>query len=380
MVRIAVQPEVLRWAASRSAKPEHELQSRFPRLQLWLSGEDSPTLNQLEQFSKVTATPLGFLFLQKPPVDRITIPHFRTLDDRAIATPSTELIDTVHLMQRRQDWLGEYLRSEGRLPVPLVNCAKETEPVPDVATRIRDLLGLAPAWASDFPTWTKALAGFRDAISKAGIIVVTNGVVGNNTHRKLDVDDFRGFVLVDTHAPLIFVNGTDAKAAQMFTLAHELAHLAFGKSAAFDLRMLRPAPAAVEQVCNKVAAEFLVPEQSLRTQWSRSLDSVEGVARTFKVSQIVAARRLLDLRLISNDEFSGFYEQYINAERRHPGQESGGDFYATAAYRIGPRFASEVIRAVNAGHLLYNDAFRLTGLNGKTFPEFAKRMQEGGLD
>jgi Zn-dependent peptidase ImmA (M78 family) len=115
----------------------------------------------------------------------------------------------------------------------------------------------------------------RVAAEAAGVFVVTNGIVGNNTHRKLDVDEFRGFVLVDDLAPFIFINGADGKAAQMFTLAHELAHVWCGQSGVFDLRDLQPTGDDVEQVCNKIAAEFLAPAGELRNVWPRARQAAE---------------------------------------------------------------------------------------------------------
>jgi Zn-dependent peptidase ImmA (M78 family) len=116
------------------------------------------------------------------------------------------------------------------------------------------------------------------------------------------VTEFRGFVLVDEYAPLVFINGADGKAAQMFTLAHELAHVWFGRSAAFDLRDLQPANERTELACNSVAAEFLVPKTELQRSWptlQQDPEPFQAIARQFKVSALVGARRALDLQLIS---------------------------------------------------------------------------------
>ena len=379
-MRVVVNPKILEWASDRSDKDRDELANRFPKLPRWMSGEESPTLTQLEQFSKATSTPLGFLFLKTPPVEPLPIPHYRTFDNKTISAPSTELLDTIYAMQRRQAWLRDYLTDENQERIALVNCSKQNDTPPSVAKRLRELLQLEVNWASKQATWTDALRTLRDAMGQAGVVVAVNGVVGNNTHRPLSVEEFRGFVLVDEFAPLVFVNGADVKSAQMFTLAHELAHVAFGSSAAFDLRQMQPATNPIEQACNRVAAEYLVPETLLRQMWKQeNVGSYETLARAFKVSQIVVARRLLDLKFISREEFFEFYDEYTTRERKQKETgESGGNFYATAAQRIGSRFALELIKALREGRVLHTEAYRLTGMNGKTFDEFAKRALESG--
>lgn len=381
MSRVAVSRDVLRWAVDRSGLPASALRRKFPKIQEWESGASQPTLHQLESLAKATLTPLGFFFLPVPPEERLPIPHFRTLDGGMPSRPSPELLHTVQMMQQRQAWMREFLIEQGQDRLPFVGSSRLNESPYVVADRIRRTLGFETGWAAEHSTWTEALRALRDAMEAIGILVVVNGIAGNNTHRKLDPKEFRGFVLVDEYAPLVFVNGADAKAAQMFTLAHELAHVWFGSSAAFDLRELRPADDPTEQACNLVAAECLVPERELRDVWpsaGRDPEPFQWLARHFKVSVLVAARRVLDLTLIRRAEFLDFYEAYQEDERRTATQRSeGGDFYATQNGRVGRRFARAVAQAVKEGQLLYSEAYRLTGLYGRAFDRYVGMVDLG---
>jgi Zn-dependent peptidase ImmA (M78 family) len=315
------------------------------------------------------------MFLSEPPKERLPIPHFRTIASDSLRRPSPELLETVQAMERRQAWMREFFIEEEQEPLSFVRSAKTNEDHCIIALRIRSALGLRVGWAAKQRTWTDALGVLRKAMDATGILVVVNGIVGNNTHRKLDTDEFRGFVLVDDYAPLVFVNGADGKAAQMFTLAHELAHVWFGASAAFDLREMRPADDSTEQACDRVAAEFLVPEAEFRRVWPATRHDprpFQSMARHFKVSELVAARRALDLRFIRKGDFLDFYQAYQERERQvHTATPEGGDFYANQNLRIGRRFAGTVIRAVREGKLLHRDAYNLTDLWGTTFERYA---------
>lgn len=377
--RIGVKKDVLLWAISRAGLTADSLQEKFPRIHAWISGDNKPTLRQLESLAKETLTPLGYLFLGEPPEDKLRIPHFRTDGRTSHQKPSPSLLKTIRTMYRRQAWMRDLLLDQRVEPLQFVDTAKLGVEPETLARRMRDTLGLELDWASRQPTWTDALKTLRNAVEKAGVIVVFNGIVGNNTHRKLDPSEFRGFVLVDKYAPLVFVNSADAKAAQMFTLAHELAHLFYGSSAAFDLRRLQPAREPIEQACNQAAAEFLVPSEQLLEYWpsiANSQEPFQKIARRFKVSSLVAARRALDLSLIDIPAFLEFYNNYLQDDRRKSAKASdGGDFYKTQNLRVGKFFAASVIRAVKQGKLLYSEAYQLTDLHGETFDRYAATLE-----
>lgn len=378
-LRIGVERRILDWAIGRSGKSVEILSrdKRMKRIREWLSGESRPTLRQLERFADATFTPLGYLFLSEPPAEKMPVPYFRTAGAGPASRPSLDLIETVQTVKQRQDWMRDHLVGEGNDPLAFVGSARPADPPTQVAREMRGALGMTGEWTANLDSWEDALRALRDGMEEAGVFVVTNGIVGYNTRRALQVDEFRGFVLVDDYAPFVFVNGADAKAAQMFTLAHELAHVWLGRSAAFDLHRLDPADDVTERACNRIAAEFLVPEKEMRRAWGRLAgrsDPYRDAARHFKVSRLVVARRAFDLGLIGRNVFLGLYGQWYKPDARSSG---GGNFYASANFRVGRRFASTVINAARGERILYREAYRLTGLNRSSFEKYAASLGLG---
>ena len=113
--------------------------------------------------------------------------------------------------------MRDYLIEEGDSPLPFIGTVTLASSPVAAAENIRRTLSMDDGWAEAHSTWTDALVGLRRAVEDTGVLVVINGVVGNNTRQKLDPEEFRGFVLCDNFAPLIFINGADFKSAQMFT-------------------------------------------------------------------------------------------------------------------------------------------------------------------
>lgn len=381
---VFIKPELIRWAIDRSRLPVDDLARAFPKLDEWQRGKRMPTYRELERFAKKTMTPFGYLFLDSPPVEELPVPDFRTLGDVSIERLSPDLIETIQAMQRRQAWMREYVIEEAQGPLAFVGSAKSVRNVISLAARIRTALGLNMDWAERHKTWEDALRTLRDSAERIGILVATSSFVGLNTHRHLDPDEFRGFVLCDNYAPLIFVNGADFKSAQMFTLAHELAHLWIGRDGLFNLIKMMPYDDETERFCNQVAADFLVPGHKLAERWTDVKNTgkpFHTIARLFKVSPVAAARRALDLGLISKEKFFAFYEQEQEEWQRRKAEEKakkkrGRDFYDVQDVRLGKRFAYAVVCAAREGRLLYREAYQLTNLKANTFDRYANRLMQ----
>jgi len=377
LTRVTVKPELIEWACQRAGVAPDALADRFPRLSAWLARQSQPTLKQLEEFAKATHTPFGFFFLPQPPVEEVPIPDFRTIRGAAIRRPSPDLLDTIYICQQRQEWYREYALITGEQPFPFVRSAKTTDDVVEVAASMRDALAFDLDERQRMRTWEDALRRFIEQAENLGVLVMVNGVVGSNNRRKLDPQEFRGFALADDLAPLVFINGADTKAAQMFTLAHELAHLWLGESALTDVEPRSAPTNAVENWCNRVAAELLAPLDVVRTELRRGepvRDAMDRLARRFKVSTLVILRRIHDAGRLSRDRFWQEYDAEVERLMSAP-RGAGGSFYLTTAARVSKRFARAVIASTWEGRSTFTEAFRLLGFKKmSTFRELGQSL------
>lgn len=354
------------------------LWQRFKALPDWINGEKKPTVNQLAELAKETNIPFGYFFLNHLPEKHNTIPLFRTGHKKPVFTYSTALQHTINILLMRQDWLTEYLQAEGMAPLKFVGSANENDNTFTVADSIRKKIKLPEDWASEIPDKDKALHFLIEKIEDAGIYIVINGIVNNNTRKNLDPNEFQGFALSNRYAPFIFINGKDYKAAQIFTLMHELAHIWLGVSAITDKNIFVPPPDEVEKACDAIAAELLVPMDALLSAWEKVKNhnrAINLLTQMFKVSSIVIARRLLDLRIYSKAQFFAFYQSEKKKwEDKADKSKGGGDFYNNQPYRVGRAFFNVVNNAALSGKLLYSDAYKLTSLYGNTYHQFAEKM------
>ena len=377
-LRIPVTPKILLWAQSRSGRSDFELESRFKGLVDWKAGIKQPTIKQLESFAHATYTPVGYLFLQEPPQEKLPIPDFRTFQGKKPDKPSAKLLDTIYQCQLRQEWYKEYALINKESLVPFVESLNTKVGIVAAASQLRQILSFDIE--SRGRTWSDAYKHLIDEAENLGALVMISGVVGSNTKRKLDPKEFRGFAISDKLAPLIFINGADTKAAQIFTLAHEIVHLCLGQSAVSNSDIVSMPNNKIEQWCNKVAAEFLVPADTLANfefDLSDMTLQLEHLAHKFKVSTLVILRRLYDTKHMNKSDFQVAHDKELKRlllilERRGG---SGGDFYNTQPVRISKRFSRALIGSTLEGQTLYREAFQMLGLKKvSTFNELAHRL------
>ncbi|MCM1167041.1 MAG: ImmA/IrrE family metallo-endopeptidase [Lachnospiraceae bacterium] len=378
-VNVSIAPTMINWIISQTQMSKLP-QEVAENLNAWKNGEKTPTFKQVVSASKATGIPLGYFFLQKPPVEDVSLVEHRTVDSISVTNPSRDLLNTVHDMEMIQDWMREQLIADGFDPLDYVGKFKVHNK--KIAENIRTILGIDVDWHKNVTG--DSFGYIRNAISNSGAVVMMSGVVGNNTHRPLDVNEFRAFTLIDKYAPLIFINSNDSSGAKLFSLLHEFAHICFGERSLFNDRYgFGEKVSKLETVCNAVAAEIIVPQEHFIKEWN-SINSagaekqtVTKIASKFKCGNMVVARKALDNDLITGElykEISRLAVKNYNEQRKK--KSSGGDFYNTLASRIDKRFLGMLTSSVAEGKTLYTDAYRFTNTNRETFDKLAK---QGGI-
>lgn len=338
----------------------------------WEAGESRPTFRQAQQWADRAHIPFGFLFLKAPPQEALPLPDLRTVGGDTPVSPSVDLLDTVRDVLRKQAWYLDYLAEQEREALPFVGKFSSADAVGDVVADLRQVLGvLAPPKKGGDEYMRRLLAG-ADA---AGILVMRSGIVGSNTHRKLDVGEFRGFAISDKYAPVVFINIADAPAARLFTLIHELAHIWIGSS---GISSVSPADnRKVETFCNAVAGEFLVPESLFRERWKNAVNwtaQLPELATGFHVSKLVIARRACDMGFISRDAYVAFYLAELKAYQDQKG--GGGNFYRSAESKNSKRFSRAVLSEALSGRLLLREAGKLLGVQPAKVRTYAEKTDE----
>lgn len=371
-MELTLKPSVLRWARERAGlKPEalaEKLSVDASKVGAW-ERSGRITFSRLEKLAHATRTAIGLLYLPEPPDDRLPVPDFRTVGGEAIGRPSPDLIDVVHMAQARQDWYREYLIVNGAEPLHFVGSFTVGVPPAQAAAEIREVIGLDTAMRSRAATWEEALRLLVEQIEAIGVLVLRSGVAASNNWRPLSVREFRGFVLSDAYAPVVFLNGRDTKSAQMFTLVHETAHIWLGVSGVSNLRQTFAPNSEIEQWCNAVAAELLVPAAELRAKLpaaERRDDPIAALCREFRVSSLVILRRMRDLGILDETTFQERYREEERKFRERDARQAeggGGDYYATQRVRVSPRFARALIESTFEGKTGYREALHLLGLS-----------------
>ena len=287
-------------------------------------------------------------------------------------------------MEAVQEWMVNYRKESNYDTINVIGSLKNIMDINIIIDTIRRDLGLDIEWYKECGNISEAFNKIRGLLEECGIIVMMNGIVGKNTHRALDVNEFRAFAMVNEWAPLIFINGADSAGGRLFSLFHEIVHLWIGENDLYnDRRYSATGIKPIEVTCNAVAGELMVPKVIFLEKWNNSTnddihEKIKELARIFRCSSSVIARRALDNAKIDKNVYNQVIADAIEAYIRVKQEKgSGGDYYRTARSKLDGVFVRALCESVNSGRTSFTEAYRLTNTTSKTFSEVASGL--GGV-
>lgn len=377
-----VTPALIAWARTRHDLSMEEVAQKIhvrpDQIYDWERGHAFPTMRQAREFARRLYIPFGYLFLSSPPEERTSLPDLRTVSGAKPTTLSPGFLDLINDVLRKHEWYRDYAEKQGGTRLKFVGRFKPQGDANIVADDIGEILLIDESVRQESVSWEDFLGRIRDRAEAVGVLVLRSGIVGSNTRRKLSVQEFRGFAISDSIAPLIFINGADAKAAQIFTIAHELAHLWIGATGISrpDFTQQSMVTNRTELFCNNVAAQVLVPRDDFLDRWAtrHSInDNVYNLVRHYRVSSWVILRRAYDLKKISWADYTTHYKMEVAKQRTSIGK-GGGDFYNTLQSRNGKNLLRAVVSAAFEERILFRDAARLLNVKVDNLGKIAERV------
>lgn len=385
-VQAYITPGIVRWARARAATSSRaivkQLDKKKTQIAAWERGETLPTMREAQNLARLLNIPFGYLFLSTPPAERLPLPDFRAVGGEPVGEPSADLLDVLNDVLARQIWYREFQIEEGLEPIWFVGQFSESSDIQEVADSIRATLKVDEA-RSESPSREEFLRRLVNAAEAVGALVMRTGIVSGNTRRPLRVAEFRGFALSDEIAPVVFVNGADAVAAQIFTTIHELAHIWIGASGISNLNHAkRPEPShTIERFCNQVAAEVLVPKAMFADDWDVTGEvdhNLYVLTRHYRVSSLVLLIRAHDLGLLPEEDFQVHFAR--EAQRRHGERpKSGGNYYRNVASRNSRTFTATIVGAAVDGRVPLREAAQLLNVKIPMIYRIAQRLSAGKM-
>ncbi len=344
---IPVNPTILRWARETAGYSIEDVVDKINRkhvtvkvVQDWEDGNASPSYPQLEKLAyKIFKRPLALFFFPEPPEEETPGQSFRTLPQEEIDLLRPKLLYLIRKAMAFRENLRELYdyANPARKKIYIDFEIKSSDSVSDVTKEVRKYLGVSLNEQYALKSNEDAFKYWRNLLEEHGIFIFKDA---------FEDDEFSGFCLYDIDFPIIYINNSQVKSRQIFTLFHELAHLLF-RTGGVDLRhdefvqRMSGSNKRIEVFCNRFAGEFLVPSEDVqKCLRNKSIDDnlLSGIAKKYSVSREVILRKCLDLGYVGQAFYESKVREWETETSRHKKSSSGGDYYKTQKAYLGDRY------------------------------------------
>lgn len=327
LVRENINPALLTFSRERMGYDIAGIARKVPvpeeRWTQWERGERRPTTNQLITLAhKLDRTP-AFFYLDNIPDEEAPLSEFRTINNLPLENVSPKLISVIREARRNRDELIRLYQAGNRSPESVPKYPVTNEPVTAIAKEVREWLGVTYEMQTSWTGSSNALTNWKNLLEEQDVYVLQ--------YPSVEVSESRGFTIAEDVFPVIGINSRDSYNARIFTLIHELAHVLFRNSVLINdsLTEYFGNSRTLEQKCNRLAAEILVPSEYVAEEFNRNEPSIREIKRAsnrFRVSGYVMLIRLLNLDLITQEEYNDLLPEF-SFYNQNSGGGNGGDSY-----------------------------------------------------
>ena len=385
-----IEPALLRWARESAhvsiEAAAKSIRTTPERVEDWEEGRSQPTVKQLRRLGRKYRRPLAVFYLPEPPQGFDALHDYRRLPGQVARLQSPQLAYEIRRAHSRRLIALDLCEALGVRPPDLTLRASLDEDPEQVSGRIRDTLSIAIEDQFGWEQGSDSFRHWRAAFERAGILVfeVT----------RVDIHEMRGFSVAQRPLPAVVVNPKDSFSARIFTLAHELTHVALQTNSLCDTMLLEspdvpPAEREVERFCNRVAAATLVPTDSLLTQdivrsctepeqWTD--EDIRHLGRRYGVSRQVILLRLLRLgrttQSFCDAKCAQFREEFEDSERRKKKSRGGPSPANLALYTSGHLFVDLVLTSYHEQRITVSDVADSLGLRLKHLPKLESQLTQ----
>ncbi len=345
---VRINPKVLEWARREAGYTIDEISRRLDiepeRYAIWetTSSNDIPW-GKLEEISKQYKRQLAVFFLPKAPPATQKPSDFRNLR-LSSAGLSKETLLAIRRARKYLDLSTDMMGKDyWESKYTWIKEAHSPE-------QLRSRLAITVSDQQSFKYTSEAFKTWRNSIESIfGILVF---------QFSLPLEEVQAFCMADTLPFGIVLNSGHPYTARIFSLFHELAHIAQERSGICYPDDL-DANQSFEFSCNNFAGKFLIPDDAVPL--ATTIEELTYHANKLKVSREVILRRNLERSFISRDRFFDLLAEV----RKLPKLKKGGGA-ASAVERArtsrGQLFYDIVIQAVKANKLDYNTASDALGV------------------
>lgn len=379
-----VNPEILVWARETAGLSREVAVKKLgirdaygikavDRLSNLETGETEPTRPTLVKMAKQYHRPLVTFYLSKPPPKGDRGVDFRTLRNEPSPAENALLDALIRDVQARQSMVRAALEDEEEDEhLPFIGSLDVSDGRQVVLGSLKNLLDVSLTEYRIQPNAGAAFDLLRESAGRAGVFTLLKGDLGSH-HTAMDTEIFRGFAIADDVAPFVLINDRDSVAAWSFTLLHELVHLILGQTGIGGFRT----DSNIEQFCNDVAGEFLLPDGDVKALGLHGAESsntkiqwIGGFARKRNLSRAMVAYKAYRVGEIEQEDFdvlASYFRQQWQQERasrreRASNIKGGPNYYTVRRHRIGNELIVLVSRLMDSGALTTSKAARILGV------------------